>query len=345
MCLYPKLVRNPKYKSNKKNKGIVPQPKDGRTLFVPIGCGKCIECRRQKARNWQVRLLEEIKRGDKGYFVTLTFNTENYTKLFKQVDDKRLTAYETDNELAKRAVRLFLERWRKHNGTSVRHWLVSELGHENTEHIHLHGLIWTNNPSDDIRKHWSYGFAWIGDKPKNYVNEKTVNYIIKYVVKADELHKEYNPVVLCSKGIGREYLNKFNVKNNRYKYEKTDETYRTRTGHKIALPIYYRNHIYNDDERENLWIYKLDQKRRYVLGQKIDISENEKYYESALIEAQKLNKRLGYGDDSIDWDSKEYENERRLLKQMERGVIDEDDFNRKREDFKRYRKFKENPAG
>ena len=30
------------------------------------------------------------------------------------------------------------------------------------------------------------------------------------------------------------------------------ETYRTSTGHKIAMPIYWRNKIYNDEEREKL---------------------------------------------------------------------------------------------
>jgi len=37
MCLYPKLIKNPKYKPNKKNGGIVPELKDIRVLAVPIG--------------------------------------------------------------------------------------------------------------------------------------------------------------------------------------------------------------------------------------------------------------------------------------------------------------------
>ena len=61
MCLYPKLVKNPKYIPNKKNKGIIPKVNDPRVLFVPIACGKCMECMRSKAREWRVRLHEEIR--------------------------------------------------------------------------------------------------------------------------------------------------------------------------------------------------------------------------------------------------------------------------------------------
>ena len=45
-------------------------------------------------------------------------------------------------------------------------------------------------------------------------------------------------------------------------------------GHKQALPIYWRNKIYSEEEREKLWLQKLDKKERYVNGQKIDISGN-----------------------------------------------------------------------
>ncbi len=65
MCLYPKIIRNRKYTKNKKNKGVVPTAKDKRMLWVPVGCGKCMECKKQKAREWQVRLMEEIRTNKK----------------------------------------------------------------------------------------------------------------------------------------------------------------------------------------------------------------------------------------------------------------------------------------
>ena len=59
MCLYPRLIQNKKYIANK-NGGVIPPVSDNRVRFVPIGCGKCIECRKQKKREWQVRMLEDI---------------------------------------------------------------------------------------------------------------------------------------------------------------------------------------------------------------------------------------------------------------------------------------------
>ena len=61
MCLYPRIIKNRKYLSNKKNKGQIPEIKDNRTEYVPIGCGRCIECMRQKSRQWKIRLFEEIR--------------------------------------------------------------------------------------------------------------------------------------------------------------------------------------------------------------------------------------------------------------------------------------------
>ena len=43
MCIYPRLIANK------------------RILSVPVGCGKCMECKKQKSREWSVRLQEDIK--------------------------------------------------------------------------------------------------------------------------------------------------------------------------------------------------------------------------------------------------------------------------------------------
>ena len=123
MCLYPRLIKNPKYKENKKNGGVIPAFLDERILAVPIGCGECIECRKQKRRNWQVRLLEEVKERSDGIFVTLTFSNERFKKYARR--HKKLKGYNLDNAIATEAVKHFLENWRKEHKKSVRHWLVS----------------------------------------------------------------------------------------------------------------------------------------------------------------------------------------------------------------------------
>ncbi len=306
MCLYPRLIQNPKYRANKKNKGNTPKAIDNRVKAVPIGCGNCMECRKKKSRDWQVRLHEEIRDNKTGKFVTLTFSDEALNEL--QGEIKHKYGYELENATAKLGVRRFLERWRKKNGKSVRHWLITELGHNNTERIHIHGLIWTNK-ANEIEERWQYGNVWIGD----YVNEKTINYIVKYVNKVDQKHKTYKSQIMTSAGIGSGYLNRLDSKSNKYKKGKTKETYTTRQGQKIALPIYYRNKIYNETEREKLWIEKLDKEERWINGAKIDISKGIEGYNKRLKEEQKRNIKLGYGDNKKDWSQQKYDEEMRMV--------------------------------
>lgn len=85
MCLYPSIIENPKYsKSNENSKRI----KDYRLRWIQIPCGHCEECRRAKANEWRVRLMEEIKSNPKNIiFATLTFSEESLKKL--EYDEKR----------------------------------------------------------------------------------------------------------------------------------------------------------------------------------------------------------------------------------------------------------------
>lgn len=318
MCLYPKLIKNRKYVMNKKNGGVVPPVKDERTLWVPVGCGECMECRKQKSREWQVRLSEEVRHDKTGKFITLTFSNESIKELAREC--KGLSGYNLDNWIAKRAVRKFLERWRKKYKRSAKHWLITELGHKGTENIHMHGIIWTRESMDEIERIWKYGHIWKGkgEHKINYVNEKTIGYLVKYVSKQDKDHKYYKPKVLTSPGIGSNYMEREDAKRNKFNGDKTREHYTTRTGTKLALPIYYRNKTYTEEEREQLWLQKLDKGERWVMGKRVDISKGEENYWTILKEEQAKNKRLGYGDGSIDWEKKNYENELRRLKLKER---------------------------
>lgn len=310
MCLYPKLILNRKYVSNKKNGGNPPQLHDERIKYVAVGCGHCIECRKKKAREWQVRLTEEIKNKNNFTFVTLTFNEESLEKLRKEID----TNEKDDNTTATLAVRRFLERWRKKYKKSVRHWLITEKGHENTKRIHLHGIIGSTDKKT-IEDIWGYGYVYIGD----YVNNKTINYIVKYVTKIDNDNIGFEGRILCSKGIGSGYMESDKAKLHKFRNENTRDNYILPNGQKINNPIYYRNKLYSDDEREKLWLQLLDKKERYVLGEKIDVStiEGEKRYWRVLKEAQKKNKRLGYGDDEKCWKRDSY---KKSLKKIKKSV-------------------------
>jgi hypothetical protein len=308
MCLYPRLIKNKKYTPTKKNGGVVPPIIDNRVLAVPVGCGKCIECKKQKSRQWQVRMNEELRTNTNATFVTLTFSNEEYTKLSKEV--KTTGGYEHDNEIATLATRRFLERWRKKTKKSIKHWLITEIGGERYEKIHLHGIIWSKD-TKEIKEKWKYGFVYIGE----YVNEETIGYITKYVNKIDQKHKSYNSKILCSPGIGKNYINRTDSQKNKYQEGKTNETYTTRTGIKLNLPIYYRNQIYTEEEKEKLWLEKLDKNERYICGEKIQINKDNTEYYKLLKYYREKNKRLGYGDNSKEWQQNEYEEQRRMMMQ------------------------------
>ena len=298
MCLYPKLIKNKKYMSNKKNGGVIPAVSDERTLFVPVGCGKCIECLKQKSNNWKIRLFEEIKYNNDYTFVTLTFSDVSLEYLKSKV---KINSDIIDNDIATVGVRYFFENIRKSTKKSLKHWLITELGQSNTERVHLHGLIKTTDV-DFLRKKWIWGISHFG----SYVNKKTINYIVKYVTKVDTKHKNFVPKIFASPGLGKGYLENYNSQINRFKGELTNELYINESGLKISLPIYYRNKIYSEEEREHLWLSKLDKLERFVCGEKVSIKDNLDEYEKLRDFYRKMNKNLGFGDDSLDWDKKTY---------------------------------------
>ena len=82
-----------------------------------------------------------------------------------------------NNDIATKAIRLCLERVRKLTGKSVKHWFITELGHEKTERLHLHGIIWGLGNGKKVTDNWKYGITFTG----YFVNEKTINYITKYI--------------------------------------------------------------------------------------------------------------------------------------------------------------------
>lgn len=301
MCLYPKLILNRKYLPNKKNGGIPPKCPDERLKYVTAACGKCYECRKQKSRAWLVRMQEELRHDNNAIFVTLTFEDKWYQTISKKYSIKG------DNNIATIAMRLWLERIRKKTGKSIKHWCITELGGNATERIHIHGILWGEDIASITRETWNYGFIYIG----KYVNEKTINYITKYMYKKDEKHPNFTGKVLCSSGIGKEYLNRTDSINNKYKGENTKEYYKLRNGGKINLPIYYRNKIYTEEERELLWIQKLDKGEVYVMGVKIDIND-EILYRDTLKYYQERCKRI-HGDNPEEWEEQKYIN--RLEKQ------------------------------
>lgn len=340
MCLYPKKLINKKYTATAKNGGIIPEPPiigtdqfggpiyDQRVLEIQVPCGQCIECRQNKAREWQCRLAEEIQTHKYNYFVTLTFAPKELEEICKK------TGLKECNAVAGYAVRHMLERYRKDNKTSLRHWLITELGHEGTERIHLHGLLFTETelemgPINDNNlrtwKYWKYGHIYVGD----YVNEQTINYISKYITKIDTDHKGFIGQILASPGIGKAFIERLeDFKSTRYDYvpKNASDYYRLQNGCKIKLPRYYKNKLYNEEQREEMWRDFLDLEKVSILGN--DHSERTcKTIDKIRENAQTYNMSMGYGDNSGEWRKKPYNVTRRMLQQVERTKRMEEMYN------------------
>ena len=174
-----------------------------------------VECKRKKRNDWIIRLTEHIKANKNCTYVTLTFSEESIKNLNLRIH-KNITGYERENAIATLAVRNFTERWRKKYKKTLKHWLITELGTTRTERIHLHGIVESKNIKD-IEEKWSYGYVKCG----TYVNEKTIAYITKYMLKTDIKHKTYKPVILASKGIGKAYINTAAAQARKFNGEKT----------------------------------------------------------------------------------------------------------------------------
>lgn len=300
MCLYPRLILNKKYLPTKKNGGNPAKCEDERTKYVPIGCGNCIECKKQKAQEWKVRLNEEIKVNNNAHFVTLSFSDEELDELCKELKT-------TETEIVSSiAIRRFTERWRKLFKTAPRHFLINELGHNESERLHFHGLLWYSNISkEELEKIWSYGMIYVGE----YVNNKTINYIVKYVTKIDRDHKGFKQQIFASKGLGRNYIGTPNANMNKYRGLKTREYYTLPNGAKVSLPIYYRNHIYTEEERGYLWCNRLDKEIQYILGTEYPLRTQEQRidFENILKNAQDFNIIAGYGEPTEKWEKTTYQ--------------------------------------
>lgn len=309
---------NKKYTVTDKNGGCIPTMKDERVAWVEVPCGQCEECREVKAREWRVRLTEEIKNYEYNYFVTLTFSPEGLKEIMKRGEIGEC------NAAAAYAVRHMLEYYRKDHKKSLRHWLITEMGHQSTERIHMHGIFCSHDPIEwkilkqDQNgykvewKYWRYGLIFIG----NYCTVQTINYIVKYITKIDTDHKGFIGTILASPGIGKGFLSKIYTNMYKYKPGKTIDYYREENGARIKLPRYYKNKLYNEEERELIWRDYMDKEQTTMAG-----NVYQKDVENGIIgniqrKAQEQNKFHGFGDDSKEWRKKPYNITRRMLRRQ-----------------------------
>jgi len=205
-----------------------------------IPCGKCPSCTSRRASAWSFRLMQEERVAHTAYFLTLTYSDGKA--------DRSSRGYLT---LSKRHPQLFFKRLRylheQAGYTSrIRYYLCGEYGGQ-TMRPHYHAIIFDAHPNL-IEQAWHYGNIHVGN-----VSEASVGYTLKYISKTgkipqhsnDDRQKEFS---LMSKRLGTAYLTPEMIA--WHKAKLTDRMYCNLTdGKKITMPRYYKNKIYDDNER------------------------------------------------------------------------------------------------
>lgn len=205
------------------------------TNFHTLPCGKCPFCLQRRVHQWSFRLTEEEKVSFSSFFITLTYDNKNIPKSQNGLPT-----------LTKRDPQLFFKSLRKRNKHKIKYYLGAEYG-DKTQRPHYH-IILFNAKLETIQPSWPHGHVHYGE-----VTEASMQYTCKYISKTkrvqnneyDDRQREFS---LMSKGLGLNYLTPQMIQ-----YHKADLEERVnctkKGGHKIAMPRYYKDKIYNSDER------------------------------------------------------------------------------------------------
>lgn len=192
--------------------------------------------------------MKEHDVADTSHWVTLTYEQPPLT-------ERNLPT------LRKRCFQLFMKRLRKSLPNSeIKYYACGEYG-DTYNRPHFHAVIFNATP-EAIEAAWSGYHEVVAHRSRRYtiingyikldvVNEATVMYTAKYMNKGkivglaewDDRAPEFQ---LFSKGLGKSYLSPEKVA-----YHKQDPSllYSWQNGFKIALPRYFKDRIYDEEDR------------------------------------------------------------------------------------------------
>jgi len=231
MCDSPYFVDNPKY------------PHISNERQIPVPCGRCPVCEKNRISQWSFRLREEAKRHEKALFITLTYDSDHLPRSPKNMPT-----------LVKKDVQNYMKRLRKLHpkGTKIKYYFVGEYGSINRR-PHYHAIIFGADDAH-IEKAWMLNGVLLGLVDIGTVTGASIAYCCKYINKAkrvpqwngDDRLPEFS---LKSLGLGSNYLDdKENIK---YHKANLDKLYIViEDGIKIPMPRYYRDKIFTEKEKE-----------------------------------------------------------------------------------------------
>jgi len=209
---------------------------------IYVKCGRCYNCKIARLKGWIFRLQQEEKRCTSSYFITLTY--DNLSIPITQ--NKFMT-------LNKKHVQLYMKKLRKTQKTPIKYYFVGEYGGQ-TKRPHYHAIIFNVESEIAMDECWEHGLIDIGYE----VQHASIAYCLEYIGKPkivpehdrDDRAPEFS---LFSKGLGKEYISQ-QVK--QYYRQFPDQMYITDLdGLKIPMPRYYRELIWDSDQREEQGLY------------------------------------------------------------------------------------------
>lgn len=225
-----------------------------RIAATPFGCGQCLPCRINRARQWTLRmLLEQMTSGD-SCFITLTYNANSLPE---------------DGNLVLSDLQKFFKRLRKNlPKIPIRYFACGEYGSK-TMRPHYHSALFGVGIelSNVFDKSWGLGIIHVGDLTKD-----SARYITGYILKgqtrenAPGLNGKRPEFMTCSKmkgGIGINSIKYLSKQLAKYKYEGIVDN--LRIGKKKYPLGRYLTHKLNDSlnvpiEREEAKFYDYQEK-------------------------------------------------------------------------------------
>lgn len=257
---------NEPYKVNLKS----PVFRDGMFFeWVPVPCGKCTPCVLRKAEQMAFRLYWEDRRSVTAYFLTLTYertpitpkgyqtlvpsDLTNYWKRVRRLQDRKVATSYRNAPIEQ----------------PIRYFACGEYG-DRRGRPHYHAIVfnayedaliraWQNYEPGEIKTEDGInGFAYVGT-----VTPGSIRYVTGYLNKQNNTNP-YGPYAHWWDGkrafsrsslhLGSNYLSDQIIK---YHRDDKDRNYVKMPGfrHKIAMPKYYRDQIWNEDERRDLYAH------------------------------------------------------------------------------------------
>jgi hypothetical protein len=238
---------------------------------IPFPCGKCPPCKKRRTSGWSFRLVKEGERSLSALFITLTYDTE-----FVPITNN---GYMT---LDLKDLQKFFKRLRKLTNEKLKYYAVGEYG-STKKRPHYHIILYNAN-KEHINRAWALNNHNIGSVHIGSVSAASIGYTLKYMSKKsqipmhqnDDRKKEFS---VMSKGLGSNYITPAMIKWHKNNLEQRMYV-PIEDGKKIAMPRYYKDKMYNEEEKDKIALYMAK------ISEEIDLKISEEF--SSFTEQEKV---------------------------------------------------------